>query len=103
MKGERREKNPQKREKNSGMPGNPLLDISLNFRFLNGSPTARLAYDLGDEGGVRERLARLHDAHDGGLRLELAVGGDALVRVAVLVPRLPQLDLVDLDAVLGVR
>ena len=48
------------------------------------------------------RLAALHDAHDGGLRLVMPVGGDALVRFLVLLRRFLELDLVDLDAVLGV-
>ena len=50
---------------------------------------------------MRDRLAALHDAHDGGLGLELPVRGDAGVRGPVLRFRLLGLDLVDLDAVFG--
>ena len=48
---------------------------------------------------MRDRLARLHNAHDGRLRLILPVRRDALVRLLILLGRLLQLDGVDLDAV----
>ena len=48
------------------------------------------------------RLAALHDPDDGGLRLVMPVGSDALVRFLVFLRRFLELDLVDLDAVFGV-
>ncbi len=51
---------------------------------------------------MRNRFPALHDAHDGGLRFEIAVGGDAFVRLLVFGLGFFGLDLVDLDAVFGV-
>lgn len=48
-------------------------------------------------------LPPLHDPHDRGLRLEIPVRGHALVRLLVLGFGLLGLDLVDFDAVFGVR
>ena len=48
-------------------------------------------------------LAALHDPHDRRLRFEIPVFGDADVRFFVFFFGLAELDLVDLDAVFGVR
>lgn len=58
--------------------------------------------DLGNQRRVFDRLATLHDPHNGRLGLEMPVCRDPLVRRLVLLLRLLQLDLVDLDAHLGV-
>lgn len=47
---------------------------------------------------MAEGLAALHNAHDGSLRLEMAVGSNPLVRRLGFLFGLLQLDLVDLDA-----
>lgn len=47
---------------------------------------------------MAESFAALHNAHDGSLRLEVAVGRNPLVRRLRLLFSLLQLNLVDLDA-----
>lgn len=49
---------------------------------------------------MADRLPALHDAHNGGLGLEVAIGCDSLVRDLGFFFRLLQLDLVDLDPLL---
>ncbi len=52
---------------------------------------------------MSDGLPALHDAHNGRLRLVMPVRGNTLVRFLVLFFGLFELDLVDLDPVLGVR
>lgn len=51
---------------------------------------------------MRDHLAGLHDAHNGRLGLVSPIGRDALMRLFIFFLSLLGLDLVDLDAVLGV-
>ncbi len=50
-----------------------------------------------------DRLSALHDPHDSSLRFEVTVSSDSLVGLLVLGFGLFGLNLVDLDAVLGMR
>lgn len=47
---------------------------------------------------MAEQFATLHNAHDGSLCFEMAIGRDPLVRALGFLFGLLQLDLVDLDA-----
>lgn len=57
---------------------------------------------LRNELGMLDSLATLHDAHNSCLSFVVPVGRDSLVSRLVLLLGLLQLDLVDLDAHLGV-
>ncbi len=50
-----------------------------------------------------DRLAALHNPHDGRLSLIMPVGRNALVRLFVFFPGLFELDLIDFDAIFGIR
>lgn len=78
------------------------LDIGLNLRGLQRASVASRLDHLRNQLGVLNGLAALHDAHNGRLRLKVPVCGYSLVRRLVLLLGLFQLDLVDLDAELGV-
>lgn len=74
-----------------------LLDILLDVCRLQHAPAAGSLDHLGHQFGVRDGLATLHDPDDRGLRLVVPIGSHALVRCLVLLLRLLQLDLIDLD------
>lgn len=57
---------------------------------------------LRNEFGMLDGLAALHDAHNRRLGLIVSVGRDSFVGCLVLLLGLLQLDLVDLDAHLGI-
>lgn len=82
---------------------NLLLNVCLNLHGLQCPPMTSSLNDLGNQGGVFDCLAALHDSHNGRLCFEVPVCGDTLVRRLVLLLGLLQLDLVDFDAHLGVR
>lgn len=50
-----------------------------------------------------DRFTALHNPHDGGLSLEVAIGRDSLMRNLCFLLRFLQLNLVDLDTLLLVR
>lgn len=79
-----------------------LLNVGLDLGRLEGTTvTSGLNY-LRNELGMLDRLATLHDAHNRRLGLVVSVGRDSFVGRLVLLLGLLQLDLVDLDAHLGV-
>ena len=49
-----------------------------------------------------DRLSALHDSHNSGLCLIMPIGGYTLVGLLILLFSLLELDLVDLDAILGI-
>ena len=79
-----------------------LVNLLLDLRRVERAAVLRETDRLGHQLWRRDGLAALHDAHDRRLRFVLPVAADVLVRGRVLFFRLPELDLVDLDAVLGV-
>lgn len=81
---------------------NQAIDIALDAANLQGTSIAGGLDSLSDQLGMGDAFAGLEDAHDGGLRLVVAVGGDALVGFFVLGGGFLQLDGVDLDAVFRV-
>lgn len=80
-------------------PINILLDITNPQH----TPTHRRLDDLSHQLLMADRLTALHDSDDSGLTLEVPILGDTDVRLLVLLLGLLELDLVDLDTVLGVR
>lgn len=76
-------------------PVNVLLDV-LDVKH---APTPRRLDDFGNQLTVPNRLPALHDPHHCRLALKVAVRGNALVRLLVLLLCLLELHLVDLDAV----
>ena len=79
------------------------LDILLDIPHIQHTPSLRLLNDLRHQLGMRNRLSALHDPDNCRLGLELPICSHALVRLLVLGFGLAGLDLVDLDAELGVR
>jgi len=82
---------------------NQTINIPLNIRHAQHTSTNRRLNNLTHKLRVPNRLPALHDAHDRRLRLEVPVFCDAHVRFFVFFFGLFELDLVDLDAVFGVR
>lgn len=80
-----------------------LFNIVLDLRYVQHPATPRRLDHLRDQFSVRNLLATLHDPHDGRLRLKVSVGRHSLVRLLVLLLRLLQLNLIDLDPELLVR
>lgn len=78
------------------------VDIPLDPTDLQRAPVPRRFNRLGHQLRMADALPGLQDAHNSGLGLVVAVGGDALVGLLVLGGRLFELDRVDFDAVLGV-
>ena len=81
---------------------NQPINIPLNIRHAQNTPTDRSLDDLTDELRMTDGLPAFHDAHDRCLRLEVAVFRDAHVRFFVFLFGLFELDLVDFDAIFGV-
>ena len=81
---------------------NLLFNILLDISRIQWASILGGADDLRHELGVGDCLARLHDSDDGGLRLVIAICGDAFVRLFVLFFGFLGLDLIDLDAVFRV-
>jgi hypothetical protein len=79
------------------------VDIPLDIRHRQHAPAHRRLDNLTHELLVSDRLAGFHDPHNRGLGFEVAVLGHAHVRLFVLFLGLFELDLVDFDAVFGVR
>jgi len=78
---------------------NQPIDILLNVLDVQDTSAPGGLDDLCDQLRVSDGLAALHDAHNGRLRLEVAVRRHALVRLLVLLLGLLELHLVDLDPV----
>jgi hypothetical protein len=76
------------------------FNVGLDLRRLHNTQSLRGDNHLRDELGVADGLAALHDAHDRGLCLEVAIGGDSFVRGLRFLFCFFQLDLVDLNALL---
>lgn len=81
------------------VPINVLLDLC----YIENTSALRGLDDLSHKFRVRNRLAALHDADDGGLGLKVAISCDSFVGLLVFFFCLLELHLVDLDAVLFVR
>lgn len=79
-----------------------LFNLLLQHRRVQRTTILRRRNNLRHQQRMGNLLATLHDPHNRRLRLELAVLLDAFVRLFVLFLGLFQLDLVDLDAHLGV-
>ena len=82
---------------------NQPINIPLNIRHRQYAPTHCLGNHLRHQLRMRNRLAALHDAHNRRLALEITVLSDADMCFLVLLFSLLELDLVDFDAILGVR
>lgn len=80
-----------------------LLNILLDIRWVEHASTLRRRDDLCHQFGVSDSLSALHNPHNGRLRLVMPVRGNTLVRFLIFLFGLFELDLVDLDPVLGVR
>ena len=79
-----------------------LVDILLDIDRLQRPPALGRLDRLGDQLLMPDRLAALHDAHNGRLSLVLPVRRHPLVRLLVLFLGLLELDRVDLDSVFRV-
>jgi hypothetical protein len=80
---------------------NQPVDVLLDISHTKHTSAHRSLDDFSNKFLMGDQLATLEDANDGGLALEVAVLGNADVSLLVLFLRLLELDLVDLDAVLG--
>lgn len=78
---------------------NELIDVLLDIRYPQHATGLRSLDNFRNQLRVRHALRALHDADDGGLRLELAIGGDTFVRLLVLLLGLFELYGVDFDAI----
>ena len=78
------------------------IDVPLDARHLERPAVLGRLDGLGNELRMRNVLAGLEDAHDGGLGLVVAVRGHALMGLLVFGGRFFELHRVDFDAVLRV-
>lgn len=78
------------------------IDILLNLPQLNRAPLLRLLNHLRNEIRMRDRLSTLHNPHNRRLSLVLSVLMHPLMRLLIFFLRFLQLDLIDLDPVLGI-
>jgi hypothetical protein len=81
---------------------NQPINIPLDPRHIQRAPTPRHANSFRHQLTMRNPLARLQYAHNSRLGLVVPVGSDAFVRFLIFGDGLFELDLVDLNAVLGV-
>ena len=79
------------------------LNVLLNVPHIQHTSALSLLDHLGNQFCMCNRLSALHDSDNRRLGLELSVCGNALVRFFVLGFGLAGLDLVDFDAILGMR
>lgn len=79
------------------------LNILLDVHHVQDTSTLGLLDHLGDQFRMCDGLSPFHDPDNRRLGLELSICGDALVRLFVLEFGLAGLDLVDFDAIFGVR
>ena len=78
-----------------------LLDVRLDIRWIQWSPALGGANNLAHQLRVSDGFSTFHDPHNCRLRFKGAVSGNSLMGLLILLLRLLGLDLVDLDAVLG--
>src|ERR1700722_765019 len=78
------------------------IDILLNLPQLNRAPLLRLLNHLRNEIRMRDRLSTLHNPHNRRLSLVLSVLMHPLMRLLIFFLRFLQLDLIDLDPILGI-
>jgi hypothetical protein len=81
---------------------NQTIDILLDARYFQRTPSPCRFDGLSHQFRMTDSLPRLQDSNNGGLRLVVAVGSDALVRFLVLRRCFFELHCVDFDAVFGV-
>lgn len=81
---------------------NLLFDILLDISGVQGPSILCCADDLRHQLGVRDRLARFHDADDSCLRFIVAICRDSFVGLLVFFFAFFGLNLVDLDAIFGI-
>ena len=79
-----------------------LLNIPPNISLIQNAPTPRRPDNLHNQLVMTDLLPALHDPHDRRLRLIVSISSYTLMCLLVLLFRLFELDLVDLDAHLGV-
>lgn len=77
---------------------NQLIDVLLDIRDIECPAIPSLLNDLRHQLRMPDLLAGLHDAHDRGLDLELAVAFNGLVGIGLFLRRLLELDLVYFEA-----
>ena len=77
------------------------IDILLDISYAQYTSAHRRLDDFSNEFLMRYQLSTLENANDSSLALEVAVLGNAGMSFLILFFRLFELDLVDLDTVLG--
>lgn len=82
--------------------GNVLFNVLLDFRKLQHTTSAGGFDHFRHQLRVRDGLTALHDSDNRCLRLVVPISGNPLVRALVLLLGFLKLDLIDLDAHLGI-